>query len=61
LLAAWNLQAYSEDAQSASLFDHARRVNIDHHPELGEADPYFGFGSKQTFLKALEAWLKRTL
>jgi pimeloyl-ACP methyl ester carboxylesterase len=46
---------------TASLFDHARRVNIDHHPELGEADPYFGFGWKQTFLKPLEEWLKRTL
>ena len=46
---------------TASLFDHARRINIEHHPELGEADPYFGFRWKQTFLKPLQDWLKRTL
>jgi pimeloyl-ACP methyl ester carboxylesterase len=46
---------------TASLFDHARRVSIDHHPELGEADPYFGFRWKQTFLEPLAAWLRRTL
>lgn len=46
---------------TVSLFDHARHVNIEHHPELGEADPYFGFRWKHTFLKPLEDWLKRTL
>jgi len=46
---------------TAALFDHAAHVDIESHPELGEADPYFGFNWKQTFLKPLEAWLKRTL
>jgi pimeloyl-ACP methyl ester carboxylesterase len=46
---------------TASLFDHAAHVNIEHHPELGEADPYFGFNWKQTFMKPLKDWLKRTL
>ena len=46
---------------TVSLFDHAAHVEIEHHPELGEADPYFGFRWKQTFLKPLRDWLKRTL
>lgn len=46
---------------TAALFDHAARVNIDHHPELGEADPYFGFRWRQTFLEPLEHWLRHTL
>jgi len=46
---------------TASLFDHADHVNIEHHPEFGEADPYFGTRWKQTFLKPLQDWLKRTL
>jgi pimeloyl-ACP methyl ester carboxylesterase len=46
---------------TASLFTHAHRVSIDSHPELGESDPYFGFGWQQTFLKPLRDWLKRTL
>jgi len=46
---------------TVSLFDHAAHVNIEHHAELGEADPYFGFRWKQTFLKPLQDWLKRTL
>jgi len=46
---------------TVSLFDHAAHINIEHHPELGEADPYFGFNWKQTFLKPLQSWLKRTL
>lgn len=46
---------------TAGLFDHARDVDIDYHPELGEADPYFGYAWKRTFLKPLEKWLKRTL
>jgi len=46
---------------TVSLFDHAAHVNIEHHPEFGEADPYFGFRWKQTFLKPLEDWLRRTL
>ncbi len=46
---------------TASLFEHAHHVSIDHHAELGEADPYFGFRWKQTFLKPLQDWLKRTL
>jgi len=46
---------------TVSLFDHARNVNIDSHPELGESDPYFGFRWQQTFLKPLQQWLKRTL
>ena len=46
---------------TVSLFDHAAHVNIEHHPEFGEADPYFGFRWKHTFLKPLQAWLKRTL
>jgi len=46
---------------TVSLFDHAAHVTIDHHPELAEADPYFGVRWKQTFLKPLQDWLKRTL
>ena len=46
---------------TVSLFDHAHQVSIEHHPELGEADPYFGFRWKHTFLKPLQDWLKRTL
>ena len=46
---------------TVSLFEHAAHVSIDHHAELGEADPYFGFRWKQTFLKPLQDWLKRTL
>jgi len=46
---------------TAGLFEHADQITIDHNPELGEADPYFGFKWKQTFLKPLQDWLKRTL
>jgi pimeloyl-ACP methyl ester carboxylesterase len=46
---------------TVSLFEHAAHVNIEHHPELGEADPYFGFRWKHTFLKPLRDWLRRTL
>ncbi|HKO46194.1 MAG TPA: hypothetical protein VJV79_00635 [Polyangiaceae bacterium] len=46
---------------TVSLFERADHVDIEHHPELGEADPYFGFRWKQTFLKPLQSWLKRTL
>jgi len=46
---------------TVSLFDHADHVSIEHHPEFGEADPYFGFRWKHTFLKPLQDWLKRTL
>jgi pimeloyl-ACP methyl ester carboxylesterase len=46
---------------TAGLFDHARRVDVDSNPELGESDPYFGFRWKQNFLQPLEAWLRRTL
>lgn len=46
---------------TAELFERADDITIDHNPELGEADPYFGFAWKQTFLKPLEKWLKKTL
>jgi pimeloyl-ACP methyl ester carboxylesterase len=46
---------------TVSLFDRAAHVNIEHNAELGEADPYFGFRWKHTFLKPLQDWLKRTL
>jgi dienelactone hydrolase len=46
---------------TVSLFDRAAHVSIEHNAELGEADPYFGFRWKQTFLKPLQDWLKRTL
>jgi len=46
---------------TVSLFEHAAHVEIEHHPEFGEADPYFGFRWKQTFLKPLQDWLRRTL
>ena len=46
---------------TVSLLANARSAEIEHHPELGEADPYFGFRWKQTFLKPLERWLARTL
>ncbi|HYQ04814.1 MAG TPA: hypothetical protein VER96_39335 [Polyangiaceae bacterium] len=46
---------------TASLFERAADIRIEHHPELGEADPYFGFRWKQTFMKPLQDWLKRTL
>jgi len=46
---------------TVGLFEHAAHINIEHHPEFGEADPYFGFQWKHTFLKPLQDWLKRTL
>lgn len=46
---------------TAALFENAGDVTIDHHPELGEADPYFGHDWKQTFLQPLKHWLRRTL
>jgi dienelactone hydrolase len=46
---------------TVSLFDHAADVRIEHHAELGEADPYFGFRWKQTFLHPLRDWLEHTL
>lgn len=46
---------------TASLFENAAHVTIDSNPELGEADPYFGFRWHQTFLKPFEKWLRRTL
>jgi pimeloyl-ACP methyl ester carboxylesterase len=46
---------------TAELFERADDITIDHNPELGEADPYFGFAWKQKFLKPLTTWLKRTL
>lgn len=46
---------------TAELFERARSITIDHDPELGEADPYFGYRWKQTFLKPLSRWLKRAL
>jgi pimeloyl-ACP methyl ester carboxylesterase len=46
---------------TAALFDDAATITIDYHPELGEADPYFGTRWKHTFLKPLERWLRRTL
>ena len=45
---------------TAELFEQADDITIDHNPELGEADPYFGFAWKQTFFKPLEKWLKTT-
>lgn len=46
---------------TAGLFERAHDITIDHNPELGEADPYFGFQWKKTFLKPLQKWLKRAL
>ena len=46
---------------AASLFSRAHGVNVESHPELGDADPYLGLKWKQTFLKPLEGWFKRTL
>jgi pimeloyl-ACP methyl ester carboxylesterase len=46
---------------TAALFEQAGDVEVDHNPELGEADPYFGYEWKDTFLKPLKRWLKRTL
>lgn len=43
---------------TASLFEGAAHVTIDSNPELGEADPYFGFRWQHTFLKPFEKWLK---
>jgi pimeloyl-ACP methyl ester carboxylesterase len=46
---------------TVSLFEHARKISIDSHPELGESDPYFGFRWQHTFLEPLQEWLERTL
>lgn len=46
---------------TVTLFDKADDITIDHNPDLGEADPYFGFRWHHTFLKPLERWLRRTL
>jgi pimeloyl-ACP methyl ester carboxylesterase len=46
---------------TVTLFDDAGDITIEHHPELGEADPYFGFRWKQTFLEPLRSWLRHTL
>ena len=46
---------------TAALFDHASNVQIEHHPELGDSDPYFASNWESYFLAPLEAWLKATL
>jgi len=46
---------------TAALFENAAGVTIEHHPELGEADPYFGLSWKHTFLKPFQSWLQHTL
>ncbi|MDF3064534.1 MAG: hypothetical protein K0R38_135 [Polyangiaceae bacterium] len=46
---------------TAELFEGADDITIDHNPELGEADPYFGSAWKRTFLQPLQKWLKQTL
>ena len=44
---------------TADKFVHARSVTIDHHPELGEADPYFGYAWQSTFYAPFKNWLDR--
>lgn len=46
---------------TAALFERADDVQIEYNPELGEADPYFGYQWEKTFLKPLRKWLKHTL
>lgn len=40
-----------------ALFDHARSITIEHHSELGEADPYFGHDWESNFYAPLRDWL----
>lgn len=42
---------------TAALFTRARAVTIEHHPEWGEADPYFHFAWQQAFYTPLKRWL----
>jgi pimeloyl-ACP methyl ester carboxylesterase len=42
---------------TASLFTHAKSVTVNHHPELGEADPYFHSNWQQVFYAPLRQWL----
>jgi pimeloyl-ACP methyl ester carboxylesterase len=41
----------------ASLFTSARQVTIEHHPEYGEADPYFHYDWQQVFYQPFKNWL----
>jgi pimeloyl-ACP methyl ester carboxylesterase len=45
----------------ASRFTSAHRVTIEHHPELGEADPYFHYDWQQVFYRPFKAWLDDVL
>lgn len=42
---------------TASLFTRAKSISIEHHPEWGEADPYFHVAWQQTFYAPLKNWL----
>jgi hypothetical protein len=42
---------------TAQLFNHARSVTIEHHPEFGEADPYFHSQWQEVFYAPLKSWL----
>jgi pimeloyl-ACP methyl ester carboxylesterase len=42
---------------TADLFTRARSVTLEHHPEWGEADPYFHVAWQQAFYEPLKDWL----
>jgi len=43
---------------TADLFTRARSIAIEHHPEWGEADPYFHVAWQQAFYEPLRNWLE---
>lgn len=42
---------------TVELFSHAKSIDIEHHPEWGEADPYFHVSWQQAFYEPLKVWL----
>jgi pimeloyl-ACP methyl ester carboxylesterase len=42
---------------TAALFEHAKNITIEHHPEWGEADPYFHVSWQTAFYAPLKQWL----
>ncbi len=42
---------------TAGLFTRAKSITIEHHPEWGEADPYFHVAWQQAFYAPLKNWL----
>jgi hypothetical protein len=42
---------------TASLFERAKSITVEHHPEWGEADPYFHKAWQTAFYAPLKNWL----